>query len=94
MAKLIRLSAVQERIGGLSRSTIWRLERDGLFPRRRVVSTKIIAWDETEIEDWIRSRCRGCGQMANSRHNADGGMRKRPPQKGRSKSAVKCRDNH
>ena len=72
MSKLIRLSAVQERTGGLSRTTIWLLERDGLFPKRRVVSQKIIAWDETEIDDWIRSRYHGCGLMTNSRHNVNG----------------------
>ena len=76
MSKLLRLSAVQERIGGLSRSTIWRLERDGVFPRRRVVSPKIVAWDEAEIDDWIRSRCNGGGLMTNSRHNVNGGARK------------------
>jgi len=76
VSKLLRLSAVQEITGGLSRSTIWRLERAGLFPKRRTLSTKIIAWNETEIDDWVRSRCHGSGLMTNSRHDVNGGVRK------------------
>ncbi len=56
MAKLLRFPGVKVKTGGLSRSTIWRLERDGLFPKRRLVSGRIVAWDETEIDDWIMSR--------------------------------------
>ena len=56
MAKLLRLTCVQAKIGGLSRSTIWRLERKGLFPKRRLVTGKIVAWDESEIDEWIASR--------------------------------------
>ena len=56
MAKLLRFPGVQVKTGGLSRSTIWRLERDGLFPKRRLVTGKIVAWDEAEIDAWIRSR--------------------------------------
>ncbi len=41
---------------GLSRTTIWRLERAGQFPRRRQVSTKAVRWNKAEIEDWISSR--------------------------------------
>ena len=41
---------------GLSRSTIWRLEREGLFPLRRKISKKATAWLEEEIRDWIATR--------------------------------------
>ncbi len=41
---------------GVSRTTIWRLERAGKFPRRRQVSTKAVRWNQAEIEDWISSR--------------------------------------
>ncbi len=41
---------------GISRTTIWRLERAGKFPRRRQVSTKAVRWFQAEIEDWISSR--------------------------------------
>lgn len=53
--RLLRLPAVCERTG-LSRSTIWRLERLGRFPRRRRLSANIVAWLETEVAGWIESR--------------------------------------
>ena len=52
---ILRLPAVKSE-SGLSRSTIWRLERNGLFPKRRLVTGKIVAWDESEIDEWIASR--------------------------------------
>ncbi len=41
---------------GLSRTTIWRLERAGQFPRRLQVSAKAVRWNQTEIFEWISSR--------------------------------------
>ena len=76
MSKLIRLQAVQAIIGGLSRTTIWRLERDGRFPKRRMVSQRIIAWDETEIDEWIRSRDQGIGTGIKIRQKSNSGTRK------------------
>ena len=54
-ARLLRFPTVRERTG-LSRSTIWRLERRGDFPRHRRISANVVAWVETEVVDWIRSR--------------------------------------
>lgn len=54
-ARLLRFPTVRERTG-LSRSTIWRLERRGEFPRHRRISTNVVAWLETEVVDWIQSR--------------------------------------
>jgi prophage regulatory protein len=61
MANFLRFPGVQAKTGGLSRSTIWRLERKGLFPKRRLVTGKIVAWDESEIDEWIASRHREFG---------------------------------
>jgi prophage regulatory protein len=41
---------------GLSRSTIWRLERAGDFPQRRKLSTHTVGWLQGEIEHWLKSR--------------------------------------
>ncbi len=54
-SKLLTQKQVVDLVG-VSRTTIWRLERAGKFPRRRQVSTKAVRWDQSEIEDWIRSR--------------------------------------
>ncbi len=53
--KLLTQKQVTDLIG-LSRTTIWRLERVGQFPRRRQVSTKAVRWNQSEIFDWIESR--------------------------------------
>ncbi len=52
--RLLRFPDVRARTG-LSRSTIWRLERQGLFPRHRRVSANVVAWVEAEVNEWIRS---------------------------------------
>jgi prophage regulatory protein len=41
---------------GLSRSTRWRLERDGKFPQRRRLATRAIGWIEAELLEWMRQR--------------------------------------
>jgi prophage regulatory protein len=53
--KLLRFPAVRERTG-LSRSTIWRLEREGYFPKHRRISANAVAWVEDEVLSWIQSK--------------------------------------
>ena len=50
--RLLRLPDVMQ-MTGLSRHTIWRMERDGRFPRRRVLAARNIAWLESEVIAWI-----------------------------------------
>jgi predicted DNA-binding transcriptional regulator AlpA len=54
-AQVLRAREVCRRTG-LSRTTIWRLERRGAFPPRRQLSSIAVGWIEAEIEDWIASR--------------------------------------
>jgi prophage regulatory protein len=61
--KLLRFPAVRERTG-LSRTTIWRLERHGEFPKHRRISANTVAWVEDEVMSWIRSKI---GEIAVSR---------------------------
>ena len=53
--RFLRFDAVRDRTG-LSRTTIWRLERKGVFPRHRQISANAVAWREDEVEAWIESR--------------------------------------
>jgi prophage regulatory protein len=53
--RFLRFSAVRDRTG-LSRSTIWRLERRGMFPKHRRISTNAVAWLEQEINEWLLAR--------------------------------------
>jgi len=53
--RLLRFPAVRARTG-LSRSTIWRLERRGAFPRHRRISPNAVAWLEQDVSEWIQSK--------------------------------------
>ena len=58
--RFLRLPAVMERTG-LSRTTIYRLEMAGNFPRRVKLSTSgsisaSAAWVESEIQAWAEAR--------------------------------------
>lgn len=55
IGRLLRPRVVCERTG-LSRSTLWRLERRGAFPRHRQISTNAVGWLEEEVNAWIRAR--------------------------------------
>jgi prophage regulatory protein len=49
---------------GLSRTTRWRLERHGQFPRRRHISPNGVGWLLSEIEAWQSSRSSAQGREA------------------------------
>ena len=53
--QLLRIGAVREAVG-LSRSQIFRLERNQNFPARVQLSANSVAWKRSEIEAWIESR--------------------------------------
>jgi predicted DNA-binding transcriptional regulator AlpA len=53
--EIIRESACAQ-LTKLSRSTRWRLERTGRFPRRRQLSPGCIGWLRSEILAWMASR--------------------------------------
>jgi predicted DNA-binding transcriptional regulator AlpA len=44
------------RICGLSRTTIWRMQRDGRFPARLRISTNAVRWLAEDVENWINTR--------------------------------------
>lgn len=56
--RLIRLRDVCHRTG-LSRTTIWRLERRNAFPKHRQISPNTVGWIEHEVTAWIESRAMG-----------------------------------
>jgi prophage regulatory protein len=47
------------RLTNLSRTTRWRLEREGKFPKRLRLSGNRIGWRADEILAWIESLSRG-----------------------------------
>lgn len=44
-----------------SRTTLWRLERKGRFPRRHAFSGRV-GWLESEVQDWIQASLRHEGR--------------------------------
>ena len=52
MDRVMRLSEVK-RITGLSRTTIWEMERAGRFPKHIRLTAKAIGWLESQIAEWI-----------------------------------------
>jgi predicted DNA-binding transcriptional regulator AlpA len=56
--RLLRTDEVLD-LTGLSRSTIWRLERKKDFPSRIHLGPNAVGWDEDEVHSWIASRPRG-----------------------------------
>jgi prophage regulatory protein len=53
--KLMRIADVVHSTG-LSRMTIYRLERAGEFPARRRLGLNSVAWLDDDITTWIDSR--------------------------------------
>ena len=54
---LLRLPDVQK-LTGLSRSSVYRLEATGDFPKRVRLSERATAWREDELLEWVNSRPR------------------------------------
>lgn len=53
--KIIRIKDVIQ-MTGLSRTTLWRLERKGEFPKRLPLSAGSVGWRYSGIEQWVKSR--------------------------------------
>jgi prophage regulatory protein len=53
--RVLRTPETQARTG-LGRTTIWRMEKAGQFPRRRQIGNGIVGWLESEVDEFIRSR--------------------------------------
>lgn len=53
--RLLRIPEVLH-LTGLSRTTVWRMEKAGLFPRRVKLSTNTVAYRESAIQAFIAAR--------------------------------------
>lgn len=58
--RLIRRQEV-EKLTGLSRSSIYRLIKQKLFPQQVRIGPRAVAWWLSEIRDYLASRPRGAG---------------------------------
>ncbi len=54
-AKMLRPRQVRD-LTGLSRVTLWRLEKKGQFPKRVQLTERCVGWRAQEIVDWLTER--------------------------------------
>jgi len=47
---------------GLSRTTRWRLERTGDFPKRLQLSSNCVGWQLSAVEDWMIRKIKNDGE--------------------------------
>lgn len=52
---LERQAAVIARVG-FSRSTLWRMVKEGSFPKPMKIGVRALAWDTCDIDAWIEGR--------------------------------------
>ena len=63
--KLIKLKQVMD-CTGLARSTVYKFMADGQFPKPVKLGSKMVAWVESEVQEWIslkiesRNGCNRC----------------------------------
>jgi predicted DNA-binding transcriptional regulator AlpA len=53
--RIIRAKEVQE-ITGLSRTTIWRMENYGSFPKRVSLGANSVGWKLSEVNEWLKNK--------------------------------------
>lgn len=53
--RMLRRKAVEE-ITGFSRASIYRLMKQGKFPHCVRIGENAVAWDEQDIDDWLKAR--------------------------------------
>lgn len=53
--RMLNIKQVAE-ISGLSRTTLWRLEKREDFPCRRQLSPRRVGWVESEVIEWLEAK--------------------------------------
>jgi prophage regulatory protein len=56
--RIIRLPELKQ-ITGLSSITLWRKEKEGIFPKRRKISKRAVGWSFAEVSRWLEKRLHG-----------------------------------
>ncbi len=54
--RILRVRDVLDRIGGVSRSTLYRWMDAGRFPRPLKLGPQAAGWRETDVDAWLESR--------------------------------------
>ena len=54
--KLIRLPALQDKLGGVSKATIYRMVAEGLLPKQIKIGSRCSGWVESQVDEMLLSR--------------------------------------
>lgn len=49
----VRFPTIKRVTGTGSRSTIWRLEKAGKFPKSTRITPRLTVWDASEVREWL-----------------------------------------
>lgn len=55
VGQILRVNDVTELLG-VDRSTLWRWEKSGHFPRRRRLGPRTVGWPKAEVDEWVKTR--------------------------------------
>ena len=53
--QILRFPEVRK-LTGLSRTTVWRMEKKGGFPKRVQITSTLVGWHRADIEEWVANR--------------------------------------
>ena len=53
--RILRKKDIRDKLG-LSDVTIWKMERDGNFPKRINIGPNSVGWIESEVDQWIEKK--------------------------------------
>jgi len=54
--KIIRRNEFRNNLGGISETTFWRLSQEPDFPKKVMLSKRLIGYYQDEVEEYINSR--------------------------------------
>ena len=54
--RVLAYEALQRKIGNVSRSSLWRWEQEGFFPKRIQLGPRRVGWRESDVDRWIAER--------------------------------------
>jgi prophage regulatory protein len=72
MQELIWREPRVKKESGLSKSTRWRLEKDGKFPKKIQLSSRAVGWRAEEIIQWCEDRCQAKNEPV-GKHKGESG---------------------
>lgn len=54
--RIIRLPALQEKLGGVSKATVYRMVKEGLLPKQIHIGSRCTGWVESQVDEMLLSR--------------------------------------